>query len=245
MGKLLVLLFPLAVALGQPAFDVASVKPSPPPPGDLININLGTESHGEVTLGNTTLSECIRFAYGLSSEDQISGPEWIRDRHIRFDIIAKAPPATPHDQILLMMQELLQDRFGLAIHREPRRIAHLELTAGKGAPKLHESNPDITMARRFIGIGHLDYVHIPMDRLAVLLSRSLKQPVLDRTGLKGFYDIDLQWTDDASPSSDADAARYPDIFGAVREQLGLKLESSKEPVEVIVLDHAEQKPKEN
>ena len=138
LRKFALILVWAAVAWAQPAFDVASVKPSPPPPGDLININLGTESHGEVTLGNTTLSECIRFAYGLSSEDQIAGPDWIRDRHIRFDIIAKAPAATPHDQILRMMQTLLAERFRLAIHREPRRVAHLELMPGKGPSKAKE-----------------------------------------------------------------------------------------------------------
>ncbi len=113
MGKSVVpwILLMAGFAAAQPAFDVASVKPSPPPEGDLININLGGASHGVVTLANTTLSECIRYAYGLANEDQIAGPDWIRDRHIRFDITAKAPPATPPDELLAMMQTLLAQRF--------------------------------------------------------------------------------------------------------------------------------------
>src|SRR5579863_5256365 len=228
----------IGTAMAQPAFDVASLKPSPPPPGDLLNINLGAVKHGEVTLANTTLSECMRFAYGLVSEEQIAGPDWIRDRHFRFDILAKAPPDTPHDQILLMMQTLLAERFRLAIHREPKRIAHLELTAGKGPLKLHKSADDEPGGRKYYGNGHLWYLHIPMDNFAMLLSRVLKQTVVDHTGIQGFYDIDLQWT----PDDAAEAGKYPDLFGAVREQLGLKLEASKEPLDVIVVDHAEQKP---
>jgi uncharacterized protein (TIGR03435 family) len=245
--KLLLAIFPMAIALAQPAFDVASVKPSPPPPGDLININLGAESHGEVTLTNTTFSECLRYAYDLVSEDQIAGPDWIRERRVRFDIIAKAPPATPHSQLLLMMQTLLAERFKLAIHREPRKIAHFELTVGKGGPKLQESSGDGPTTRKYYGNGHLWYVHIPIGRLAVLMSRVLKQPVIDHTGLTGFYDVDLEWTPDDAPSTStaSDSAAHPDLFGAVAKQLGLKLESSKNPLEVIVVDRAEQKPIEN
>src|SRR5215472_6740687 len=76
-----------------PHFEVASVKASPPVPfGQSININLGTARRGELSLGNTTLGECIRFAYGLVSEDQVAGPAWINDRETRFDILAKASP---------------------------------------------------------------------------------------------------------------------------------------------------------
>src|ERR1051326_3662628 len=128
-----------AGAEGQPRFDVASVKPSPPPPGDLLNINLGTASHGVVTLNNTTLSECIRYAWGLQGEEQIDGPGWIRDRQFRYDIVAKAPPATAPDRLLQVMQALLTERFRLAMHTEPKRIAHLELSVAKGGPKMPQA----------------------------------------------------------------------------------------------------------
>src|SRR5215475_10466780 len=95
----------LAVCVGlsqqrsQPAFEVASVKPSPPPSGDALDINLGKESHGTVTMANVTLGECILWAYDLVSAEQLSGPVWISERAIRFDIVAKASPGTPSDQL--------------------------------------------------------------------------------------------------------------------------------------------------
>src|SRR5215831_18184529 len=105
----------------QPAFDVASVKQGGPVrPDGLLDISLGTAVHGVVTLSNTTLSECIRYAYGLANESQIAGPDWIRDRSIRFEIVAKAPADTPADDLRRMLQTLLKERFRLEMHREPR-----------------------------------------------------------------------------------------------------------------------------
>jgi uncharacterized protein (TIGR03435 family) len=248
MGKsALWILLMASVAGAQPAFDVASVKPSPPPEGDLININLGGVSHGVVTLANTTLSECIRYAYGLANEDQISGPDWIRDRHIRFDITAKAPPETPPDQILAMMQALLAQRFHLVLHREPRRIPHFELTVAKNGPKLPTAPGDGPSARRYYGKGRLSYTHVPMDRFAVLLSRVLGQPVFDKTGLSGAFDVELDWMpeDAAPPPAETESAPRPDIFAAIQQQLGLRLEASKQPVEVLVIDEAEKVPVAN
>jgi uncharacterized protein (TIGR03435 family) len=232
-------------APAQPAFDVASLKPSPPPEGDLINIDLGTVSHGMLTLTNTTLSECVRYAYGLASEDQISGPDWIRDRHIRFDVVAKAPPATPADELPAMMQALLAQRFRLVLHREPKRIAHFDLAVAKNGPKLPVAPDDGPTTRVYYGRGRLSYKHIPMDRLAVLLSRQLRQPVFNKTGLSGAFDVELNWTPDDTPSgmpAEADSAPRPYIFNAIQQQLGLKLEASKEPVEVLVVDRADKVP---
>lgn len=242
MGKVLSVLLWAWVALGQPAFDVASVKQGGPVRQDgLLDINLGGASHGTVTLTNTTLSECIQYAWGLTNEEQIAGPGWIQDRSVRFSIIAKAPPETPVGQLRVMLQALLKERFGLELHREPRRIEHFELMVAKGGPKLAESKPETPAARVFYGVGRLSYNHMPMERFVLLLSRQMKQPVFDRTGLTGFYDIDLQWTpDDAQPA--ADTAAKPDLFTAIQQQLGLKLQTSKEPVNVLVVDRAERVP---
>jgi uncharacterized protein (TIGR03435 family) len=246
-GAVLWILLMAGLAIAQPAFDVASVKPSPPPEGDLININLGGASHGVVTLANTTLSECIRYAYGLANEDQVSGPDWIRDRHIRFDITAKAPPATPPDQLLAMMQTLLAQRFHLVLHREPRRIAHFELAVAKNGPRLPAVPDDGRSVRRYYGKNRLSYTHVSMDRFAVLLSRVLGQPVFDKTGLSGAFDVELDWQpDDAAPApGETESGPRPDIFAAIQQQLGLKLEASKQPVEVLVVDSAEKVPVAN
>jgi len=232
-------LFAAGAALGQ-TFDVASVKPSPPPPGDSININLGTASHGTVTLTNTTLSECIRWAYGLESEDLVSGPDWIRDRALRVDIVAKAPPDTPMDQLLLMTQALLAERFRLKLHHAPKAVPHFELTVARDGPKMPESKSDASALRAY-GRGRLDYLHLSPHTLAVLLSRQLRQPVIDRTGLEGFFDVKLEWEpDDAPPATDP--AVRPDIYSAVQQQLGLRLEPKKTPIDCLVVDSAEKVP---
>jgi len=226
----------------QPAFDVASLKPSPPSPGDRIDINLGSAQHGEVTLTNTTLSECLQFAYGLSSEDEIAGPAWLRDRELRVDVIAKAPPDTPRDQLLLMLQNLLTERFQMRLHREPRPLHHFELTVDKNGAKLPPAQlsvPGAGSKLRAYGRGHLSYAHVSMQVLTLLLSRQLKEVVIDKTGLSGFYDIDLSWAPENAPET---GPPLPDIYTAIREQLGLRLEASKTPIEIIVVDQALKTP---
>ena len=95
-----------------PAFDVGSVKLSAPVPiGQNYSINLGTVRHGELTLTNTTLSDCIRFAYDLVSDDQIAGPDWIKSKEFRYDIVAKSGPDVPRPRLLEMLQTLLAERF--------------------------------------------------------------------------------------------------------------------------------------
>ena len=232
----------------RPAFDVASVKPSPRTPGqDAIAINLGTAQHGTVTLGNTTLSECIRWAYGLASEDQVSGPDWIRDRELRVDIVAKAPPDTPVDQLRLMTQRLLAERFLLAMHTEKKPVAHGELTVYKNGPPRSDSQEPGPSSYKSYGRGRIAYDHIAMPTLAVLLSRQLRQPVVDRTGLGGYYNVDLRWTPDepAPAGAPPDAPEYPDIYRAIQQQLGLRLEQTKTPLDVLVIDHAEKVPAGN
>src|ERR1043166_4239312 len=86
-----------------PTFEVASLKPVPLIPGN-YNANLGTARHGELTMTNVTLSDCLRYAYGITNDAQIIGPDWIRNKEVRFHITGKAAPDTPTDQLLLMLQ---------------------------------------------------------------------------------------------------------------------------------------------
>jgi uncharacterized protein (TIGR03435 family) len=247
MRTLTLALLSLAAARTQtPTFDVASVKPSPPSDTRYININLGHLEHGVLTLANTTLSECVQYAYGLVSEEQIDGPDWIRDRHLRVDITAKTAPNTPPAQVLLMTQTLLTERFRMELHREPKPVRHLELTVGKKPPKLPESQEGAPLRPGTYNRGRLFYDHQSMHNLVVLLSRQLKQPVLDLTGLTGFYDVHLEWApDNPVPAETDDAAPLPDIFQAVEEQLGLHLESKKTPIDIIVIDRADRVPVAN
>jgi uncharacterized protein (TIGR03435 family) len=234
-----------AWAADGPVFDVASLKPSATiPPGQTYNANLGTARLGEVTLTNATLVDCIKFAYGLASDEQISGPEWAKSKEVRFDVVAKAPPQTSRDQLLLMLRNLLAERFHLAMHPQPRAMFHYSLVVGKNGPKLHEVTPDPLNSHMTYRIANITHNQISMPTLAMLLSRQLRELVLDQTGLKGVYELSLKWTPDSKPGT-PDLESGPTVFMAVQDQLGLKLEQRKDPVEVLVIDHTDRVPVEN
>jgi len=228
-----------------PSFDVASLKPSPPPPGDTYNANLGSIRNGEVALTNATLVDCIKFAYGLVSDEQMDGPDWVKSKKVRFDVLAKAPPSTPRDQLLLMLRTLLNERFHLAMHAERRAFAHYALVVGKNGPKLHEVPRDPSTSHMAYRYGNLTHTQISMQTLALLLSRQTGEMVLDETGLKGVYELKLEWTPEPTRGIPDPPENGPSLFTAVQEQLGLKLEARKDAVEVLVIDHADQTPVEN
>jgi uncharacterized protein (TIGR03435 family) len=216
------------------------VKAGGPVQGDLIYINTGRIANGVVTLANATLSDCLKFAYSLTTEEQIAGPDWIKEKQVRFEVTAKAAPETPDGQLLLMLRKLLEERFQMTLHIERREMTHYELVVGKNGPKLKESTVgpgEATGAARLDGITSN---RMQMNKLAMLLSRMTRMPVLDKTGLDGFYQFDLRYANEAAPDGE-----NPSIFTAVQEQLGLKLESRKGPVEVLVVDRAQQIPVEN
>jgi Protein of unknown function (DUF3738) len=149
-------------AVGQtaqvsPSFDVASVKPNKDIPDRNFYIELGTARHGEVTLHNTNMNDCIRYAYGLTSDDQISGPDWMASYNVRFDIVAKAPPDTSQDTLLLMMQRLLAERFHLTLRTKLKSVAHLELEAAKSGPRMPPSAEEPAYPDYRYGRGLLSY----------------------------------------------------------------------------------------
>jgi uncharacterized protein (TIGR03435 family) len=168
---------------------------------------------------------------------------------VRYDIVAKALPDTPREQILQMMQALLTERFKLALHREKKELAYYALVVAKGGPKMREASdgpanappPGAPPANQ----GQLRILSnsMPMSTVATLLSRYMRAFVVDQTGLKGPFAVKLVWTPDDRPVADDD--RGPSVFTAVGEQLGLRLESRKGPMEVLVVDHAEKAPTEN
>ena len=101
--RLALLLLPLLSAQA-PEFEVATLRMSPPPTGDSFNINLGLIRNGKLTISNANLGDCIKLAYNLVSDDQLTGPAWMRDKLVRFDVVAQAPPDTSREQVLLMLQ---------------------------------------------------------------------------------------------------------------------------------------------
>jgi uncharacterized protein (TIGR03435 family) len=227
-----------------PTFEAATVKISGLIKGDTFNINTGRIVHGVVTLGNATLADCLKFAYSVTTNEQIVGPDWVNQKLVRFDVTAKAAPGTSDDELLLMLRGLLAERFQMALHTEQREMTHYELVVGKNGPKLKESTVGPEEGRGAARLDGISSNRMQMNKLAMLLSRMTRMPVLDRTGLTGFYQFDLKYADEVSREQ-AENPAGPSLFTAVQEQLGLKLESKKGPVEVLVIDHVQKIPLEN
>ena len=241
----------VATACAQaPSFDVASLKPSPPTMGDTIRINLGTVLHGELRMTNVSLADILRFAFAITNDQQIAGPDWIKNKAIHFDIVAKAPPGTPIEQVRLMLQTLVAERFKLVYHREPRELSYLALSIGKKGSKLEAAEEGAPEGGSKYYIGDIDTKAVTMPMFATVISRFLREPVLDETGLKGYYAVHLKWTPErplapagaAGPAPTAADAEGPSIYDAVQSQLGLRLEGRKGKVDVIVVDSALQTP---
>lgn len=266
VGAGLLIVLALARAQTEPAsrpeFEVASIRPS----------KLGTPTtfgvgNGGASEANVTLKTLLAFTYRLQQYQIVGGPSWAGSD--RFDIEARAADrkADP-DQLRLMLQSLLADRFKLALHRETRQSNIYALVVAKGGPKIKLSADQLSLdvngpsppgagpnhgAIR-IGGGSLVGNAVPLSLLIGVLSQRLDRPVIDKTNLTGRFDIRLQWTPDVgesslSPGGDplppapSDNAG-PSIFVAIQEQLGLKLEAAKGPVEVLVIDYVE-KPSVN
>ena len=234
-------------AAGPPAFEVASIRPS------LESSSGGGifESKGRIDARNVTLKRCVRGAYNVPEPQIIGGPKWVDQD--RFYIEATAAVPTDDYELMRMLQTLLADRFKLVFHREQRTSPGYRLVLGKGGLKAQASAPDsgsVGDSRR----GRIEAKGYSMAQLSLKLAEALKQPVLDATGVAGKFDFKLEWTTDdmqaKPPSADQragntlEAGAGPSIFEALREQLGLKLESGKFPAEVLVIDSVE-KPSEN
>lgn len=226
------------------SFEVASVKVAPVVSGERYNINLGTIQHDTVTLTNASLADCVRFAYGLSSDSQLFGPDWVKSKELRYDIVAKTAPGTTREQALQMMQALLAERFNLALHREQRVLAYYALVVAKGGPKMAEAKDAPASVPTGVQ-GQLRIIsnRMPISTVATLLSRYMRAFVVDQTGLAGDFEVKLVWTPDDRPIPDDE--RGASVFTAVEEQLGLKLVSRRGPMEVLVVDRAEKTPTEN
>jgi uncharacterized protein (TIGR03435 family) len=235
----------------RPEFDVASLKVSPPPQTDKININLGTARHGVVTLANASLADCLRYAYSITNNEQIAGPDWITDKMVRFDIEGKAPPATPLAKLREMLQTLLVERFKLVYHTDKKNMTYVALVAAKGGSKLQEAEENPPANTQPMIAGRIISKRMTMSTLVTLLSRFMGETVVDMTGLTSWYDVKLEWTPDppqnsrpvnGQPPPPVEPALGPSVFSAIEKQLGLKLERRKGPLDVLVIDHAEKTP---
>ena len=229
-----------------PRFEVATLKVSPPPEGDRIDINLGTFRNGRLTLTNVTLNDLIKFAYELAADEQLVGPDW--NRSVRFDVVALAAPGTPPDQLHLMTRELLADRLHLALRREQKVLRYLALAVGKGGARLQPAIADPPPNKGPQIRGRIAHNQMPMSLLASFLSRFERQTIVDQTGIAGLFEVKLDWAPDANLPAEDPAAPPPEragLFAAVQEQLGLKLEPRRGPLEVLIVDRASKVPDGN
>jgi uncharacterized protein (TIGR03435 family) len=227
-------------------FEVASVKRSPPPAGNGINSSIKLDP-GRLTCTNVSLKKLIYESYGVK-DYQVSGPDWLGTEI--YDITATLPPGTTGDDVLLMIQNLLTERFKLTLHRDTREFPVYALVVGKNGSKLQEV--EFGRGSTSATPGKLTATRIGIRNLTEFLSRQTGRPVLDMTGLKGFYSFTLNYTPEEVPSVPGPGtAQIPEsavgasLFSAIQEQLGLKLEARKAPVEILVVDHAEKVPTEN
>jgi len=318
-----------AVALAQtptdkPTFEVASVKPSPPPtPGTFYmgsSGGPGTSDPGQATFRNVTQRMLLAQAYDVQ-DYQISGPSWLESE--RYDIVAKVPKGATKEQFRLMLQNLLAERFKLTLHHETKDLPRYELVVAKGGSKLKEAAPapasdesapkdgpgappppppgsgfgpppgqppaGVTFRPQLgkdgfptlpPGMGHGNAMMImmngrmrlvgsalPASKLAEALAMQLGRPVVDKTGLTGNYDFNLDFdpaglvgmrgmvppmlpVGGPSGGPDGSGANPPEsedasLFTALQQQLGLKLEQKKGPLDLLVIDHSEKVPVAN
>lgn len=226
-------------------FEVASVRIPPPHViGQPYDIAVGVIQNDTVTFTNASLADCIRFAYGLSGNLQLVAPDWISSSEFRYNIMAKTAPGAARDRIPQMMQALLAERFKVTFHREQRVLNYFALVIAKSGPKM--PGPTATPATLPAGVhGQLRILSnsMPMASLVSSLSRYMRALVVDRTRLAGEFEVKLVWTPEDRPVPEDQ--RGASVFTAVEEQLGLKLESRKGPMEVMVIDRAERTPTEN
>ncbi len=245
---------PAASAEKQPSFEVVSIKPSQPDD----QRHSWNSSIDRVAIENYTLRRMIRRAYGLKSDSQVvGGPDWLDKQ--AYDISAKVDDAEVakmrkmggpelNEEFGLLLQSLLAERFQVKVSRGKRDVPVYALLVDKSGAKLTPSTAPLeavgTKAERNHSLsttnGHMTAIAISMDSLAddlTTMPESGDRVVLNRTGLSGDFDFKLDWAEDRGDGVPPDSP-YPGLFTALQEQLGLKLESQKGSVEVVIVDAA-------
>ena len=234
--------------VGQtPMFEAASIKPGiPGSRGSGIN----TEA-ARIRVVNASLKFCIGFAWDVK-DFQVSGASgWIDTERFNIDAVAAKP--FEKSEMRTMLQSLLADRFAVKVHKDTQEKPGYALVVGKNGPKMPapEDDPSIMFSRTPTGDTTFSAKNVTMTQVASALSGYLRAIVVDHTELEGRFNASLQWTPDPAmgtmlnkagepmPPPPADVVPGPSIFSAIQEKLGLKLESRKVPVEVIVIEHAE------
>jgi uncharacterized protein (TIGR03435 family) len=245
----------LILAATLSCFQTASqTPPTPPPEFEAVSIHMVDPNTVEnpsrsskssfptnlFTMKSAPLTFLIQFAYNIDRQEYISAmPDWMESQ--AYDVSAKVEGdrQLTLEQMRPMLQRLLEQRFHLVFHRETKLTSGFELIAAKGGPKLQPSKDDSKPSAQMLP-NRLDATHMDIAHFAGILAHRADQPAVDKTGLTGIYDFKLSYAPANDPNSN-----LPDFFTALQEQLGLKLESRKVPVEFLVIDHVDKIPTEN
>ncbi|HWF46023.1 MAG TPA: TIGR03435 family protein [Bryobacteraceae bacterium] len=224
-------------------FDLVSIRPVALSSREPVDFRV--QPGGRLMITNSTLKPIIREAFAAKDYQITGGPAWLDDD--RFDITAKSDRDRSAKEMMAMLQTTLVERFRLKYHWQPKRVNVYALVIAKRQPELKPSTADQSYIR-LIRNSPQDQVGVSYTIIAKKVSMSifaarlgeleLGRPVIDETGLKGEFDFQLNYDVGDTPGAD------PQIFTAIREQLGLKLRSQKGDVQVLVIEHVE-KPSEN
>jgi uncharacterized protein (TIGR03435 family) len=224
-------------AFGQPAFEVASIKPAADTPGTSFFFD-----RGKVEVKKGTVRGIIEMAYEVRDFQISGGPAWLNSDG--FDIVAKsAPDGSGIPELRRKLQTLLAERFQLKVHHETKELPVYALEVGKKGTKLKAEEVSGSNGIRS-DCGALFGTAAKMATLALVLARQLGRPVEDHTALTGTYTFQVEFMPDGGACAEKLPPGRPSIFTALQEQLGLKLEPTKGPVDIIVIDRVE-KPSEN
>jgi len=235
------LLLPQPAVTARPSFEVASIKPSTTSEPRYYKFNVGDDRFRGT---NISLKDWIKTAWAVTDFEMTGAPPWISSEN--FDIDAKAErPIRSVDEGYQMLKSLLEDRFSLKVHRETKEMPMFSLMVQKNGVKMKLSadQTGTTGGVREVRYGRIAGEAVPVSMIARILSGLAGRRVLNKTGLVGWYDVDLRYTPDlGQPGATPEPTGLPDdqsLFGALQTQLGLKLESTRGPVEVLIVDHIE------
>jgi uncharacterized protein (TIGR03435 family) len=241
----------LSASAGAQSFEVASIKPSPPASPDRQIAGVQAPGGGRLNTFSASLRMLIMFAYNVKDFQVSGGPRWANSE--TYDIVAKGDGNVTRPQLRLMLQALLKDRFKLALRHETKDAPIYELVVAKGGSKIQEDTASARQRIARTGAGTVIAQKASLAMFAELLGTITGRPVVDKTALPSTYSFKLDWTPEvgerglpgpARPDVVPPDSNGPSLFTALQEQLGLRLQSAKGPVESLVIEEAE-KPTEN
>ena len=230
---------PTMMAKGaDPDWEVVAVKPDDP---DSAEAGFWIHDRGLEIKGKTA-EQLLLYGYGLHESQVLNAPDWMRAERWHVAGVAGVPGQPNRKQMERLVRKLLTERFGLVMHHEQREMRVFALAVAKGGPKMATStdDPNAPMYEhdsRSDGQATMQVKNVSMGEVSGMLMRLfLDRPVVDQTGLTRRYDFQLKWTQDETRAP-ADGSAPPGLFTAIQEQLGLKLEPTKAPAEVLVVDN--------